>query len=249
MRLQYIILTLVAGFLSCFIDPVSSQREALRLFKNCRFGKPDFDPCVKKAFNALRPWFKTGLPEYNVAPFDPHKSAFVEQHRGDQDGLAGYRLQLTNVSEYGWSISEVTKYKTDYKNNRIIYSQYFPEKSLDGQYDFHSKLLGSPRHTKGIWNLTLYEYSQTTTVTRVGGPGGLLKVRVEIDKIGDMKLHISDLFNGSKILESLADFFINTMWQPGFPFVKPLINDLVSVAFTDIFNESFRYFPLHEVIR
>lgn len=39
------------------------------------------------------------------------------------------------------------------------------------------------------------------------------------------------------------------MWQPSFPFIKPLINDLVSVAFTDIFNESFRYFPLDQVIR
>ncbi|XP_058454623.1 uncharacterized protein LOC131432399 [Malaya genurostris] len=249
MNRRHLILISVVVLAALCIDPVTSQREALRVFKNCRFGKPDFDLCVKKAFNALRPYFKTGLPEYNVAPFDPHRAARVEQHRGDRDGLAGYRLLLSNVSEYGWAISDVTKYKTDYKNNRIIYSQYFPEKSLDGQYEFESKLLGNPWHTKGIWNLTLYDYSQTTTVTRVGGPGGLLKVRVEIDKIGDMKLHISDLFHGAKLIESIADFFINTMWQPSFPFVKPLINDLVSTAFTDIFNESFRYFPLHEAIR
>lgn len=51
--------------------------------------------------------------------------------------------------------------------------------------------------------------SQTTSVTRVGGPGGLLKVRVEIDKLGDLKLKISDLFGGRKIIgtvnEMLAD--------------------------------------------
>lgn len=133
-----------------------------------------------------------------MAPFDPHKASFVEQIRGDRGGFAGYRLKLSNVSEYGWTASEVTKYKTDHKNNRIIYSQYFPEKTLDGEYDFQSKLLGQPWHTKGVWNLTLYDYSQTTTVTRLGGQGALLKVRVEIDKIGDMKLHISDLFRGAK---------------------------------------------------
>ncbi|XP_052863368.1 uncharacterized protein LOC128270005 [Anopheles cruzii] len=227
----------------------AAQRDVFRLFSNCRYGKPSFDPCIKKAFNALRPWFKTGLPEFNVAPFDPHRAEYIEQRRGDIGGLGGYRLLLTNVSEYGWSQSEVTKYRTEPKHNRIVYSQYFPEKSLDGSYDFKAKILKLPRHTHGIWNLTLYDYSQTTTVTRIGGPGGLLKVRVEIDKIGDMKLHISDLFGGVKIIESVADFFINTMWQPGFPFLKPLINDLVSVAFTDIFNESFRHFPLDEVIR
>lgn len=242
------LLSITLGLAALYFTPVTSQREVFRLFENCRYGKPNFELCIKKAFNSLRPWFKTGLPEFNVAPFDPHRAPFVEQVRGSQDGLAGYRLRLLNVSEYGWVQSEVTKFKMDYKNNQIIYSQYFPEKSLDGGYEFESKVLGSPRKTQGVFNLTLYDYSQTTTVTRIGKQGGLLKVRVAIDKIGDMKLHITDLFHGAKFLEQMADFVINTMWQPTLPLVKPLINDLVSTAFTDIFNESFRYFPLDEVI-
>lgn len=126
-----------------------------------------------------------------------------------------------------------------------------------------------------IWHF----FSQTTSVTRVGGPGGLLKVRVEIDKLGDLKLKISDLFGGRKIIgtatevlyiyfeafllnmpieffvsiflftENTADFLINNMWRPGFPFVRPLINDLVSTAFTDIFNDSFRHFPIDDYIK
>lgn len=47
--------------------------------------------------------------------------------------------------------------------------------------------------------------SQTTSVTRVGGPGGLLKVRVEIDKLGDLKLKISDLFGGRKIIGTVQN--------------------------------------------
>lgn len=43
-------------------------------------------------------------------------------------------------------------------------------------------------------------FRQTTSVTRVGGPGGLLKVRVEIDKLGDLKLKITDLFGGRKLI-------------------------------------------------
>lgn len=137
----------------------------------------------------------------------------------------------------------------DWKNNALIYSQQFPEKSLDGLYNFESKILGQPFHTSGNWSMILYNYSQTTTVKRVGGPGGRLKVRVEIDKIGDLKLHITDLLGGRIVMENIADFLINNVWQPGFPFIKPLINDLVSTAFTDIFNESFRNFPIDKVIR
>lgn len=46
----------------------------------------------------------------------------------------------------------------------------------------------------------MLNFRQTTSVTRVGGPGGVLKVRVEIDKLGDLKLKISDLFGGRKIM-------------------------------------------------
>lgn len=45
---------------------------------------------------------------------------------------------------------------------------------------------------------TIPQNSQTTSVTRIGGPGGLLKVRVEIDKLGDLKMKVSNLFNGQK---------------------------------------------------
>ena len=83
-------------------------------------------------------------------------------------------------------------------NNAIVYSQQFPEKSLDWLYSFEAKVLGQPINTSGNWSLTLYDYSQTTTVKRIGGPGGRLKVRVEIDKIGDLKMHISDLLGGRK---------------------------------------------------
>lgn len=137
----------------------------------------------------------------------------------------------------------------DWKKQALVYSQFFPEKSLDGHYIFDAKILGQPLKTSGNWSLVLYNYSQTTTVKRVGGVGGLLKVRVEIDKIGDLKLHITDLLGGHIVMESIADFLINNAWQPGFPFIKPLINDLVSTAFTDIFNESFRYFPLEKFIK
>lgn len=137
----------------------------------------------------------------------------------------------------------------DWANNTLSYSQDFPEKSLDGKYVFNSKILGQPIKRSGNWNITLYNYSQTTTIRRLGGPGSRLKVRVFVDKLGDMKLNIGDLFGGVTMIENIAGFFINNAWQPVFPLAKPLINDLVSTAFTDIFNESFRYFPIEKIIK
>lgn len=102
---------------------------------------------------------------------------------------SGYRLILRHVSEHGWTNSKVTKYRsvfagnfrrfdvrnhhishptqiklifvhrTDFENNRIIYSQDFPEKSLDGEYEFKGLMFGRPFITKGIWNMTLFDYA------------------------------------------------------------------------------------------
>lgn len=113
----------------------------------------------------------------------------VEQRRGLTFGSgSGYRLILRHVSEYGWTNSKVTKYRlvlrtkkhtsishqvtdvffikidcffhrTDFENNRIIYSQDFPEKSLNGEYEFKGLIFGRPYVTKGIWNMTLYDYA------------------------------------------------------------------------------------------
>lgn len=82
---------------------------------------------------------------------------------------------------------------------------------------------------------------------RIGEPGSLIKVHVEVDRIGGMELHIENLLKGQP-LNQLADGVINSMWQLGLPFIKPMINELVSSAFTDIFNESFRHFPLEKFL-
>jgi len=103
------------------------------------------------------PVFK-GVPGYNIKPFDPHRSSFVELRRGDPHGPGSLKLILRNVSEYGWTRSEVTKFHSDVEDQRIVYAQYFPEKSLEGQYDFVANVLGTELRRQGHWNLTLYDY-------------------------------------------------------------------------------------------
>ncbi|XP_030374157.1 uncharacterized protein LOC115623761 [Scaptodrosophila lebanonensis] len=246
---------LVAAFSIQFLlsthasNQISVDEDLKHLIGRCesQSAGAEFDECMRQVFNDLRAYFPTGVEHYNIKPFDPHYSPFVEARRGDSNGLGGFKLILRNVSEYGWSRSEVTKFHSEPEEQRIVYAQYFPEKSLEGYYEFAAKMLGKEMRRKGFWNLTLYDYSQTTSVRRVGEPGSLLKVHVEVDRIGGMELHIGDLLKGQP-LNQLADGVINSMWQLGLPFLKPIINELVSTAFTDIFNESFRYFPLEKFL-
>lgn len=170
----------------------------------------------------------------------------MELRRGDQNRVGGFKLMLRNVSEYGWSRSNFTQFSTDFKQNQIIYSQFFPEKHLTGWYDFDGKIFGSNFSRQGYWNMTLYDYSQTTTIRRLGKYGSLLKVNIIMDNLGDLKMHVANILGGPgrPDLDTLSDGLINSMWPIGLPFIRSMINELVSTAFTDIFNESFRYFPV-----
>ncbi|XP_026764616.2 uncharacterized protein LOC113522960 [Galleria mellonella] len=237
----------VCAIVMCCLHLSETQNEVSeikRIFSACRKKSPDFDTCMKRAFNKLRPYFKVGIPELGVAPFDPHFAREVKRSRNIA-GI-GFTITLRDVYEEGWTQSLVTKYKTDWNNGRIIYSQYFPVKTLHGDYDFQGEMLGLNVFRSGHWNLTLRDYSQSTRIKRNYGD---LDVHVEVDHIGGMELHVGNILKGNGILESILDRIINAAWKPGFAILRPLINDFVSTAFTDIWSKSFKNFTISEFIK
>ncbi|KAJ0181372.1 hypothetical protein K1T71_003457 [Dendrolimus kikuchii] len=238
---------IINAIMLCYLQTTTSEnevREIEKIFASCKQPSPEFDGCIKRAFNKLRPYFKIGIPEMGVAPFDPHHANEIKQSRSIFG--VGYKLTLKDVYEIGWSRSIVTKYKTDWDNERIIYSQYFPEKWLNGEYEFEGDAFGLGVLRQGRWNMTLRDYSQTTRIKR-NGTG--VDVHVEVDRIGDMEIHVGNLLRGNGIMEYMLDRLINATWKPGFAVIRPLINDLVSTAFTDIWSKSFRNFPIQEFIK
>lgn len=88
---------------------------------------------------------------------------------------------------------------------------------------------------------------QTTTITNVPKKG--MDVKVNVQTINDLELHISNLLQGRNFLEEVLDRIINGAWQPGFAVIRPIINELVSTAFTEIFGKAFKNFPFTEIIK
>ncbi|XP_076238610.1 juvenile hormone binding protein 16 [Calliopsis andreniformis] len=223
----------------------SSTAEFEDHFKDCHPNVSGFDSCLREALNEVRPYFKTGLPKYNVAPFDPFFAKEVSVSRGMPN--FGFTLTLRNITESGWSGSKVTKFVSDLPHHKIVYTQSFPEKFLAGSYEFKGNMFSSTMSNKGQFTLALYDLIQTTTITKP--PGRKIKVSVDVQTIRDLKLHITNLLSGRQILENILDRIINGAWQPGFVMTRRLINDLVSTAFTEIFGNSFRNFPFEKIIK
>ncbi|KAG8235710.1 hypothetical protein J437_LFUL015814 [Ladona fulva] len=219
-------------------------------FVNCHPGDQDFDECVRNGINSAKHLMPFGAPEYDLPPFDPFHAKEVLHKRSGP--LMQYKLRVLNVLESGWRYSTVTRFKSDLANQKITYEQTFPEKFLSGEYEFEGSLVPVRVNNKGTFNLTLYDYNQTTTVTRRRRDSGIadgnpLTVRIENTGVRDMKIYISNLLRGSTVLEELMGNVINRTWRPFFPLFRPAIDDMVSSAFTLIFSRAFQNFPFEEV--
>lgn len=86
-----------------------------------------------------------------------------------------------------------------------------------------------------------------STVTRL--PGQKVRAQMDVQSIRDMKLHIKNLLSGKEFFENIFDKIINGAWMPGFMISRGLINELVSTAFTEIFDTSFRNFPFEKIFK
>lgn len=110
---------------------------------------------MRNALNEVRPFFKYGVPELNIKPFDPFFAEEVVQTRGGP--YVNYRLKLKNVYERGWTVSKVYDFKSDLKNGIIQYYQWFPEKYLNGGWEIETNLV-APFANSGTFDLSLCKY-------------------------------------------------------------------------------------------
>lgn len=217
-------------------SPSKSYQSFIEKFSKCRRSSSDFDRCVKDGLNNAKSFITTGVPELNIPAFDPIYAKEVVLKRGGP--TFNFKLKLRNVRESGWKLSTVTKFRSDFKQNLVQITQYFPDKHLEGEYEVESMIF-QPNNNKGKFNLALYELNQTTTLVKPKNAKSI-KVNVDVQEIGNMKLHVSNLLRGRTGLETVLDQLINSAaWRPGFLVVRPMINELVSTAFTDIYNRVF----------
>lgn len=86
-----------------------------------------------------------------------------------------------------------------------------------------------------------------TTVTKL--PGQKLRAQMDVQSINDLELHITNLLFGKRFFENILDKIINHTWQSGFVLTRGLINELVSTAFTEIFDNDFHNFPFEQIFK
>lgn len=103
--------------------------------------------------------------------------------------------------------------RSDFNKNYIQFVHFFPDKRLNGEYEINGNLLGTKINNKGTWNLALFDYIQTMTITRKPRQDEYgrkiydtpLKVNVNLQSCKNLELHISHLVGGRSIVGKLSE--------------------------------------------
>jgi hypothetical protein len=99
-------------------------------------------------------------------------------------------------------------FRSDLNRNYIEYTQFFPEKRLNGLYEIEGTFFGNKVSNQGTWNLDLFDFLQTTKVTRKPRRNALgqaipnppLKAEFYVQTTNKLKLHIGHLAGGRTIV-------------------------------------------------
>jgi len=221
-------------------------------FKTCKRSDPDFNECVRVAFEDAIQKLKNGNEHFKIPVLDP--ISIPELTIGEGTGPVQVVQKFKNAKLYGLSSLKLKNYKvtiTD-KECSIEGALQFDDLKLEADYDLDGHILVLPIKGNG-----------TSTVTLEKMDADFKFVAEIFNKKGkdyaDFKLFDADirpkrvtfdfknLFDGNKELGDGMNNVLNENWKEVFNDVKSGYKDAIGAIFIDIGNRIFKKVPLEEI--
>ncbi|XP_054269981.1 circadian clock-controlled protein daywake-like [Macrosteles quadrilineatus] len=219
----------------------------------CKKSDPNFDQCVIKAIEVVRPHLAKGIPKMKVPPVEPLVIPALEINR-NTDALQ-VKAKLTDIRAFGGSNFIVNNLKTDLNKLAVVASVTLPFLQVTSDYDVDGRLLVIPLKGKGI-----FKGNFTNIKADVRATGKLIKNKkgTEFAQVKDLsvKLRIGDqtvkfINKGSRDTEAITQTamnFYNQNRQQVLEIIMPIVEE-TTVAFARQFgNTIFRAIPFSEIL-
>ncbi|KAK9504242.1 hypothetical protein O3M35_010617 [Rhynocoris fuscipes] len=216
--------------------------------KTCSRNDPNISECALRHGKEIIPKIIPGDPNIRLPRLEPLLLERVEIHPSNNGGSINMRLTCYKCLVIGLSQSKLKDIKLDLDKRHIDIKLSIPRLSVTGKYDVAGKVLLFPITGKGISNITLtdldvnagldwklikrkrHEFSQFT------------RHRVTFTATG-LKMHLSNLFNGDKLLSDNMNMILNTNWREVLNDLKPSISDTVGQIIRITLNQIFDVIP------
>ncbi|XP_068086380.1 circadian clock-controlled protein daywake-like [Anabrus simplex] len=216
--------------------------------KPCRRKAPNENDCLRHSFQTMFPALAVGIPEIGMPRFEPLFIDKIAIQKGQ--GAVTISGSFQNILAHGPSNSTTSFVNLDLENKRLDFGIDIPELRIEADYDMKGNILLLPLVGNGEAKL---KFTNTTTSgntkieIRKGPDGREIMHVVSMDMeflIRGMQVHLSNLFNGNKVLGLTVNSFLNRNSQQVVDDLKEPISASLSVVFLRLINQLFHHVPM-----
>ncbi|XP_043462755.1 circadian clock-controlled protein daywake-like [Leptopilina heterotoma] len=237
-------------FLILSLSAISIFAEEIPEFlKICKRNDPHFELCVKKSVEALLPYMKTGVPEYNIPSLEP---LFLKELSASQG--TGLKIAAKNVKVFGASGFKIKKLKVDTNEFRIGVDLELPRLQIEGQYNINGRILLLPIHGVGPMRVNVTDVGAVVRIKTnlyTNPTTGLDHIRISEFRlkvsISKGNIELDNLFGGDPMLGEVVNNAINNNFESFIRELQPLIEKALSEALLEISNSIVRPFTFKQL--
>ncbi|XP_018049388.1 PREDICTED: circadian clock-controlled protein [Atta colombica] len=221
---------------------VISSRDIPEFLHICQTHDPHYETCVTESIEYLKPYLKTGVPEYNIPSLEPlilKKITFIP--------TSNLRLEASDVETKGASNFIIKKVKIDFNTLIVLVDVELPNIQVEGTYGMDGKLLllpirgSGPIHGNfsnciGACKIQIEKYLENgEEKMRITD----FKLKISVDK-GIIKL--DNLFGGEQVLGDVINLAINNNFDLFLKELSPLVEKALSDSFQNIASSIIQQF-------
>ncbi|XP_053953090.1 protein takeout-like [Anastrepha ludens] len=241
------------AIISCQLAALVSGHEYLRdkpsFLQPCHLHDAGNGKCLANAFENLFTNWRNGVPGLNgLSPIDPFHVKRVRLSQ-QTENLADIKAELKDVVAHGMSGTKVLKTSVNAKDYTIEFKLRTPAVHVEGDYKVKGRILILNLDSAGKMSSTVenleYRIACKADLKQIDGEYffDITSATARIDKVGNFKIHFSNLFGGNKELEESAHDLFNNNWREIFEIMRPAFGQTINTIVLDRYKKILKYVP------
>jgi hypothetical protein len=209
--------------------------------KACVKSDPNINDCVIKHANEAIPHLVKGDRKYKIQVLDPFD---VEELKILNDGPrpTGISITLKNAKVYGLKNIVMKKAIMNLDEKHNHFEVLTSKVQIIGQYEASGRILVLPISGNGNVTLTVENmyilFDEYWNLVPRDGEIYLIRHNVTVTSRTPtgFRIHITNLFNGNKLLGDQTNAFLNENWKDAYKELSPTIFNVLSEIITSVIS-------------
>ncbi|XP_018395334.1 PREDICTED: circadian clock-controlled protein-like [Cyphomyrmex costatus] len=227
---------------------VIASRDIPEFLHVCQTSDPHYEECIRESIEHMKPYLKTGVPEYNIPSLEPlilKKLTFAP--------TSSLQLEASEIVTRGASNFIIKKAKIDLDTLIVLVDVELPNIQVEGIYGIDGKLLLLPIRGSGPihGNFSNCIGACKIQIEKYLDEDGEEKMRIKDFKlkisVGKGMIKLDNLFGGEQALGDVINLAINNNFDIFLKELSPQIEKGLSDSFQDIASSIIQQFTFAQL--